>query len=276
MHSFKFDRKTPWLVVLLIGFTICGCATKKEKNNTSGAEQPKETVADQAHNSQNSLDWAGIYRGILPCEDCEGIKTEIRLNYDNSYTLRQRKLDDHLTIAEATGRVEWNDDGSTISLVAEEKNKAAIKFKVIENGLMPLNGNPDPSAAAEGTYALKKANGGIALGEGRWNLFRLYGEEVTAEEGRKQPYLIFNEAVYRVSGHNSCNQFSGKYTMMEGNRIEMDRFKSTLMACMPNNIEDRFMEVLDLADNYTLKGDTLSLNKAKMAPLAQFVLDYMQ
>ena len=39
---------------------------------------------DMAHNSQNSLDWAGVYQGILPCADCEGFDTVITLNWDET------------------------------------------------------------------------------------------------------------------------------------------------------------------------------------------------
>jgi uncharacterized lipoprotein NlpE involved in copper resistance len=44
-------------------------------------------VADPAHNSRNSLDWAGVYKGTLPCADCEGIQEEIRLNDDLTYEM---------------------------------------------------------------------------------------------------------------------------------------------------------------------------------------------
>lgn len=45
----------------------------------------------------------------------------------------------------------------------------------------------------------------------------------------------------------------------------------TMMACPDMRIERMFLEVLQVADNYSLSGDgQLSLNKARMAPLAQF------
>jgi copper homeostasis protein (lipoprotein) len=39
-----------------------------------------------------SIDWAGNYQGILPCADCEGIKTQILLNKDLSYVLETQYL----------------------------------------------------------------------------------------------------------------------------------------------------------------------------------------
>jgi len=43
------------------------------------------------------------------------------------------------------------------------------------------------------------------------------------------------------------------------------------MAC-PDNLEDEFKEILELADNLSTDGKYLSLNKARMAPLARLIL----
>ena len=43
------------------------------------------------------------------------------------------------------------------------------------------------------------------------------------------------------------------------------------MAC-PDNLEQEFLAVLLQVDNLSTDGETLSLNKARMAPLAKFKL----
>ncbi len=53
------------------------------------AAQPSTASVDAAHNAQNSLDWAGIYQGTLPCADCGGIETELTLNADGTYALTE-------------------------------------------------------------------------------------------------------------------------------------------------------------------------------------------
>jgi heat shock protein HslJ len=35
-------------------------------------------------------------------------------------------------------------------------------------------------------------------------------------------------------------------------------------------LETQFLKVLEMADNYTIAGDNLVLNRARMAPLARF------
>lgn len=50
----------------------------------------------------------------------------------------------------------------------------------------------------------------------------------------------------------------------------------TRMACIKPTVEEAFIKVLETADNYTVKNDTLQLNKARMAPLAKFVAVYLK
>jgi heat shock protein HslJ len=45
---------------------------------------------------------------------------------------------------------------------------------------------------------------------------------------------------------------------------------TTMMACPDMATEKQFMEVLNIADNFSLNGNTMTLNKARMAPLAVF------
>jgi heat shock protein HslJ len=48
------------------------------------------------------------------------------------------------------------------------------------------------------------------------------------------------------------------------------------MACPDMKEEDAFKKVLEQVDNFTVSGDNLSLNKAKMAPLATFRAVYLK
>ncbi|QER39136.1 copper resistance protein NlpE [Acinetobacter suaedae] len=69
-----------------------------KNDNTKNEEQTPVTAAseaiavDNAHTAENSLDWNGTYKGILPCADCEGIETELELNSDKTYELKETYL----------------------------------------------------------------------------------------------------------------------------------------------------------------------------------------
>ena len=63
----------------------------------------------------------------------------------------------------------------------------------------------------------------------------------------------------------------GTYTLEEGNRIKFSKMGSTMMACPDGIINERdFLEVFELADNYTINNNELSINVGRRAPLAVF------
>ncbi|WP_436897045.1 copper resistance protein NlpE [Acinetobacter gyllenbergii] len=66
--------------------------TDEQTPPVATAEASSEVVADSAHTAENSLDWNGTYKGVLPCADCEGIETELELNLDKTYELKETYL----------------------------------------------------------------------------------------------------------------------------------------------------------------------------------------
>ena len=58
-----------------------------------------------------------------------------------------------------------------------------------------------------------------------------------------------------------------------GQRIDFsDNMGTTMMACSDMTTERSFMEALAKVDNYSIEGNKLSLNRARMAPLLRFEL----
>ena len=63
----------------------CSCSRWRWPDGLHAASGRRgRAVPDPAHNSRNSLDWAGIYEGVLPCADCPGIQTRLTLSRDES------------------------------------------------------------------------------------------------------------------------------------------------------------------------------------------------
>lgn len=111
-----------------------------------------------------------------------------------------------------------------------------------------------------------------------WKLIEIRGQKVTAENfAAKEPHLILKSADNRVTGNGGCNSFFGTYELQGNiNRISFSKIGSTKMACMKPTVENEFLNVLETVDNYTVKNDTLQLNKARMAPMAKFVAVYLK
>lgn len=221
-----------------------------------------------------SVDWDGTYFGVLPCADCEGIKTVIKLNSDLTYKLKLKYIGKDDKYFEFSGTFSWNEEGNKITLSGS--NGEPNYFFVGENFIRQLDmeGNQIKGGLAE-KYVLRKS-----LPEIRnkyWKLVELNGKKVQHyEKNKREPHMILKTDENRVHGSGGCNTFNGSYQLKEGNRITFSKIASTLMACENMETEQEFFKVLELADNYFINSDTLFLHKAKMAPLAKFETVYFK
>jgi len=126
---------------LLMSFAVSCKDTPKETEGPQDQEMVPPAVthtvaADEAHNSENALDWSGAYSGTTPCADCPGMKTDITLNSDNTYSLQEQYLEKEKAPRSFKGSFTWDEAKSVITLDAEGDHH---KFKVMENGLRLLD-----------------------------------------------------------------------------------------------------------------------------------------
>jgi len=238
---------------------------------------PATTVPDYApHDSSlNSLDWAGVYRGYLPCADCAGIETTLTLNQDLTYQLLTRYDSGETNQFEQNGRFTWDAGGNMI--VLEGIRMAPNRYQVGENRLFQLDmqGKRISGALAD-RYVLNKLNQNVtspppaSLFGVRWQLVGMVGKELSVPPERS-PSIQFMPETSSVSGFAGCNQYSGTYELLPGNRLRFSQMSSTLMACADMSMESEFHQLLTTIDNYTIRDGTLFLNRAKMAPLLEFM-----
>lgn len=73
--------KTFIFAVVIIIFSSCN---NSKKQDAIPIKEPQDTVLDM-HNTENSLDWSGVYKGILPCASCQEIRTTIILKDNNTF-----------------------------------------------------------------------------------------------------------------------------------------------------------------------------------------------
>ena len=130
------------IAVSLVFLSLISCQKQAEKDGKSGDtttvvnDSASSTVSDE-HNSQNSLDYLGMYKGVLPCADCNGISTNIILNKDLSYEIITVYLGKREKIHREKGTFTWNKDGNTIIL--NEIKNAPNQYFVGENTLIQLD-----------------------------------------------------------------------------------------------------------------------------------------
>src|SRR5690606_26376732 len=117
-------------------------------------------------------------------------------------------------------------------------------------------------------YVLNK-HGNPNIEDKRWELIELNGKPV---QGKPEThYIIFRSKDGRIEAKANCNSMSWSYTIKNELQLKTEKGISTLMAC-PDNLEDELSGAISKADNLSTDGENLSLNKARMAPLARFKL----
>jgi copper homeostasis protein (lipoprotein) len=220
---------------------------------------------DPAHYARNSLDWAGIYHGVLPCADCPGIDTVVTLTMDGTYRLQTRYIDRDEQVFEQRGEFEWNDAGNTVTLLGSEQGPLFVG----ENHLVQLAQDGSRVTGDLADHHVLTQRMATMTGT-QWRLVELNGRVVPALD--RAPYMILSADGTTVQGLGGCNGFSGDVELDEGNwRMSFGDIAATMMLCdRGSDVEREFFEVLDRADNYSLSGALLTLNRARMAPLARF------
>ncbi|MDR6736324.1 copper resistance protein NlpE [Sphingobacterium sp. 2149] len=129
--------KLPVFYFCLAAISLSACnQTSKNSQHTAADSTAYETAAaDNAHTSQNSLDWPGTYEATIPCADCEGIKTNITLKSNNTFTIVSEYINKNSKV-EDSGKIMWHNNGSVVHLTGKETD---IKLKVGENKLIGLD-----------------------------------------------------------------------------------------------------------------------------------------
>lgn len=173
------------------------------------------------HNAQNSIEWTGVYKGMLPCASCQGIKVTLILKDDGTFEKTDVYLNDNIETFTETGRIVWNDDKTKITLDLSQKTPNPQYF-VAEGTLTMLDadGNENKGELAN-MYILKKVE-----------LDDISGEYVNGEEGKgyfdKLTIKLISDNRYSVSissgrAAKGC-KFDGEGAL-EYNRITIDLSK---------------------------------------------------
>lgn len=249
-------------VIVLLVVIMSSCKTKY---------QPNKQQIPIGDNSQNAVDWNGIYRGLLPCADCEGILTELELHSDLTYELSTQYQGATDEIFKEKGVFKWDDAGRKITLITDG-NQVNRQYQVGENVLFSLDGdgNRITGDLAE-MFILRKQGYDYSITEKYWKLLTLNGKPISKKENQsREAFFLLKNHSKKVNGNTGCNGIRGSYTLEGENQIKFSQMLSTRMACMDVPYEGEYLQALEQADHYSLSSDTLTL-KSGDKPLATFV-----
>jgi len=96
-------------VLLFVGLGSCLSTQATDGAAGDAAEGPFY------HNPRNSLDWWGVYEGVIPSASGMGIEVRLTINRDYTFELRYEYIGrDYSAVASGTFR--WDDAGRVITL----------------------------------------------------------------------------------------------------------------------------------------------------------------
>lgn len=247
-------HKAVWGATLLVILSVGSVLAQADPARSA---HPVETVAQvQQDSSRTAIDWHGVYRGILPCTECDGVETTLTLRPDHSYTLTRQMLGAEAETEEVSGSFLWAADGGGIML--NNVGQAPGRYKIGENRIWQLD---DEGKELSEKYALEKiAESSAPPLEGtRWALVELAGSPVLfPAKGAKRPYFVL-DANGAIRGFAGCNSFSGKYKHHGDSEFDLFELTSTMMACPQLELEQQFLQAVEAADRYHLVGTSLFL-----------------
>ncbi len=273
------------LTVLILAFSACNTGKQSgNSNNTVNQEESGITAELRSeHNSRNSIDWAGVYKGMLPCADCEGIVIEIRINADNSYEKVMTYLGKGDNIFRESGSFEWDEFGGRIK-IADESTNSGEWYRVGENRLIALDieGNSIESSIHADMYNLHKIDSDYVITEKYWKLIELNGvaiPPITEDQGREAHFILQTDE-NRVIGNTGCNNMMGTYELSEEHsnqgKISFSPLATTRMACFDVDYEYEYLNVFENSNRYSIENDRLTLYSEEDSQVALFEAIYLR
>ncbi|MBS1629036.1 MAG: META domain-containing protein [Bacteroidetes bacterium] len=210
---------------------------------------------------------SGVYTGTLPCADCEGIQTMIKLKKDGSYEREMDYLGKSVRPLRDSGRVQFGPQNGQIELC--EKNNPASKepFSVQGNSLTQLNGDGKPVTGPLASHFIFHKQASPLL-EQYWELIAIDGLPIMRPSNRQAaPHIIFKAFGNRVFGHAGCNSFFGSFALNGSQGLSFSGMGATKKACPDMNVEDAFLKALDGVVRFRLHSDSLSLENSNGSSL---------
>ena len=120
MKLIKLHLLVAAMIIVTSGCVGSGKKYKQQENSAAGVVDSK------------NKDCYGTYEGILPCADCGGIKTTLKINSDATYDLRSEYLGEENGIFEESGVYNMISKTSLNWLLLHRVPKHIIKFSTTQ------------------------------------------------------------------------------------------------------------------------------------------------
>ncbi len=111
----------------------------KAGDTAAKAATPAAPVIDPAVAA--ALSWMGVYTGLYPCNQCEGIDVRLKINRDYTYVHQRKHRGSHDPVEFADkGNFTWDSTGTTLTLQSY-RGAEPLQFTYTEKKLTQLDEN---------------------------------------------------------------------------------------------------------------------------------------
>lgn len=119
------------------------------------AEETPATADHATHHPQSNL-WSGVYRGLLPCDDCYGVKTELALNKNGTYLMITQNTGKSQRDFVEKGKFSWEEASQTVTLTPRKEGAASHQYLVNDKQLIKLDEHGNRYTKQPERYLLNK------------------------------------------------------------------------------------------------------------------------
>ncbi len=159
-----FDLRLFILALVLALVAACGSdkvtqETKEEATTSSSPPVIEEFNMPQSNIEpvEENYDWVGEYEGVLPCDDCEGLYTNIILEPDGKTTLQRVYVGKEDEGYIAKSRLRWYEKYNLLYI--REWDESFTKFYVGDGIMIQLDDNWNKRTGPDANqYNLRKVD----------------------------------------------------------------------------------------------------------------------
>ncbi len=225
------------LAAFVLATALCACSQPLERVAPS---EPVAAKPADLHTSRDSLDWAGVYEGVLPGPDPAGTVTRLTLTREGTYERLTRYPGRQDTARTVRGRFTWHPQGNAISL---DEVGGGQQFAVGEGRLLLLHPGGGPAGTPVPGAVLTRVPPAAAgedltqtLERYRWSLNSATdgsGRVMEALPPRQGHPVVFEFSGTGLAIQGPCNRMMGSFRINAAKQLTVNGTASTNMACAP-------------------------------------------
>ncbi len=174
------------ILTLILAF-IFGCSENTEEKS------PKTKTTDSL-NIEKNINVSGTYKGLLPCADCPGILTKLKLNDDKTFEKSDFYLEGKDGFFSDTGTFAFDKDKGDNIIILKSSTNNSFMFAIEGQSLVMLDkdGEKSTSEFANMYELTKQSDADIEITKKPIKGFLTFGHEVAGFEpcGSSKAYWI--------------------------------------------------------------------------------------